>query len=187
MKTVVITLTAVLACFAGGVQPRAESAASNDVAVLGAVIGNWSKGGDGSYYVLSSQTVRIDDFNRKAISGTAEARNLLERNIKPSQLPTMPPREGVRVVPEEQIIAALKAKGPPVDPPQPGWEGFYSRYPGAQGVLRVSLPGYTPDGTEAVVMLSVGCGSLCGSGLLLHLERSNGEWKIVRRETLWVS
>jgi len=61
MRRLVITIAAVLGCLVGGFEPRAESAASNDVAVLGVVLQHWSKCGERSYYVVSAQTVSIDD------------------------------------------------------------------------------------------------------------------------------
>jgi hypothetical protein len=186
MRKVGCMIPLVLLFLMSEVRPQ-PTLAAEDVAVLGVVLGDCSKRDEGSYYVVSSRALSPHDFMLKALPSTIEGRTLLERNARVSQLPAMPPCPGIRVEAEEDIVAALKAKAPPTDPPQPGWEGFYARYPGARGVFRVSLPGYTQDGSGAVVIVSAACGPLCGSGVLLHLEKTTGKWQIVRRQTLWVS
>jgi hypothetical protein len=69
----------------------------------------------------------------------------------------------------------------------PKWEPFYAAFPGATGLLRISLPAFTPDRKHAVVYLDGTCNPLCGSGFYFGLMRRKEGWKVSRRETAWIS
>ena len=60
-------------------------------------------------------------------------------------------------------------------------------YPGARGELALSHVGFSADGEEALVYYETRCGSLCGRGALVRLQRVAGQWHVVARVTLWVS
>ena len=57
---------------------------------------------------------------------------------------------------------------------------------GAIGLLSVSRPGYDWNKGEAVVYITLECGSMCGHGAYLHLERSRGGWVVLRWQETWV-
>ena len=53
--------------------------------------------------------------------------------------------------------------------------------------ITVSTPVVSPDGREALAIVSRGCGGLCGSGFLWRLQRKGNEWIVASRLGLWIS
>lgn len=66
-----------------------------------------------------------------------------------------------------------------------GWLAFHRAYPGADAIVRLSMPSFSNG--EAVLYVDVASGNIAGSGLLLHLTMKDGEWVVRHREVLWVS
>jgi hypothetical protein len=54
------------------------------------------------------------------------------------------------------------------------------------GVVRFSLPGYSMDG-YAMILVSYGCGDLCGASWLMILDNTTGSWRIANGFPLSVS
>ncbi|WP_027391815.1 MULTISPECIES: hypothetical protein [Aquimarina] len=55
------------------------------------------------------------------------------------------------------------------------------------GAIRFSDFKINPKNDRAVFYFNFTCGSLCGSGEIIFCLKENGKWKIVDRNTLWVS
>ena len=89
----------------------------------------------------------------------------------------------VRIVAEEEIEASLERE----THIPPNWEGFRTRFPGAERLIRVSLPAFAPDQNTAVVYLESTCGGLCGTGFYIELTKAGTGWKISRRAAAWIS
>lgn len=69
-----------------------------------------------------------------------------------------------------------------------GWTGFYDRFPAAPGVLRLSRIGFNAQLTRALVVIEQLCGSECGGGRLVLLERTGeGPWQVSAGELLWLA
>ncbi len=51
----------------------------------------------------------------------------------------------------------------------------------------ISFPLISKDRKKAIIYGSYVCGGLCGSGGIFHLEKINGEWKIIEYERRWVA
>jgi hypothetical protein len=68
-----------------------------------------------------------------------------------------------------------------------GWEAFYERFPGAQGVMGVSRVGFDPDGRWALAYMGNQYHYLAGHGDLYLLEKVDGEWTVVAAIFLWIS
>jgi hypothetical protein len=72
------------------------------------------------------------------------------------------------------------------DNPDAGWKLFYSRYPGSEGVIRLSRAAF--DGAQALVYLEFQCGPECGSGRLVQLSRdAAGAWQVDGGELIWIA
>lgn len=67
------------------------------------------------------------------------------------------------------------------------WDGFYSKFPNANGYAAISRPVLSQDGTHALLYVSHHCGGLCGTGYLHYFARSGGTWRIVDSVLVWVS
>ena len=87
----------------------------------------------------------------------------------------------VRVVPDSAIASAFAHET--VKPPQ--WIAFGKTFDGAQHLVRVSLPVYSPDGRRAVVYTVGTCPFRCGAGFYHELRKSLTGWKIVRSGVAW--
>ena len=68
-----------------------------------------------------------------------------------------------------------------------GWDEFYRRYPGAQGIMMLSRVGFSPDGKWALAYMGNQYHYLAGSGWVFLLEKSAGEWTFVDGIMLWIS
>jgi hypothetical protein len=67
------------------------------------------------------------------------------------------------------------------------WEGFYRRFPHAQGVLTFSCVGFSDDRRQALLYYGNQWDGLAGTGELLLLTWDGGRWVIARRMNVWVS
>jgi hypothetical protein len=54
------------------------------------------------------------------------------------------------------------------------------------GIVRFSLPGYSPDG-HAMILASYSCGSLCGVSWLIILDNTTGSWRVVNAHVLSIA
>ena len=91
--------------------------------------------------------------------------------------------KSAHVVPEAEIQRAFAKDTQP-----PMWIDFGKAFDGAQHLMRVSLPVYSPDGSRAVVYTSGTCPFVCGAGFYHELRRTGyGEWQITRSVNAWKS
>ncbi len=67
------------------------------------------------------------------------------------------------------------------------WPEFYKQYPGAQGHMRLSRVGFSPDGKQALFYSSNWCGGLCASGSYVVMEKHGSAWRVVKEIYMWVS
>jgi len=141
-----------------------------------------------AYYVFASDPLPINDLASRGLSRSDPAvENLLERARQPNKNIPIPKCPGIRGATEREIRTTFETKSPVTDTANPGWEGFYSHFNGAKGVIRVSLPGYSSDHKRAVIVVSGYRGLLAGAGALLELRKIGSEWRVTKRESLWVS
>ena len=68
-----------------------------------------------------------------------------------------------------------------------GWEAFYKRFPDSGGFVGFSRVGFDPAMNQALVYVEHGCGSLCGTGHYVLLDKGEGGWKIAKRFMAWIS
>jgi hypothetical protein len=61
-----------------------------------------------------------------------------------------------------------------------GWREFERRNALAPGRVSVSRIGFDPSGSQALVYVDFVCGSLCGSGSFVLLERAGRTWRVVK-------
>lgn len=68
-----------------------------------------------------------------------------------------------------------------------GWEPFHKKYPKAPGITLVSRPGLNAEHTRALLYIGTSCDMLCGEGVFILLGKDGGQWKVLHKETIWVS
>ena len=161
--------------------------ASEDQAVLLAILDERCADHSGKYYVLASEAHSLGGFEEIALPHTRAVKDLLTRNRDHVPLPALSDCVGVRTASEAEISAALADRPPDPNPMHIGWEGFYARFQGAQGLHRLSLPGYSKDRRTAVVISSASSGVRFSYGFLITLRKAAGRWRIVSSKSLWVS
>ena len=64
------------------------------------------------------------------------------------------------------------------DEPALGWARFFSRYPRAAGIVRLSRAGLCKEDRQAMLYMEHGCGARCGYGRYVLLEHEKGGWKV---------
>ncbi|MHC4339628.1 MAG: hypothetical protein ACYSX0_05375 [Planctomycetota bacterium] len=67
------------------------------------------------------------------------------------------------------------------------WERFYDRYPGAQGIMTLSLAGLSADGGQALVYCGNQRAGLYGAGDFYLLRRAGDRWAVVEVVEVWIS
>ncbi len=60
-----------------------------------------------------------------------------------------------------------------------GWEDFYFDHPGAIGMVTISRPGISMEGTTAFLYLGHQSGIRAGGGYIRVLKKSNGVWRVL--------
>jgi hypothetical protein len=71
--------------------------------------------------------------------------------------------------------------------PDVGWTAFFTRFPGAPGLLRLSRAGFDDSLTHALVYIEFQCGAGCGSGRLAHLTNVSGAgWQVHGAALVWM-
>ena len=68
-----------------------------------------------------------------------------------------------------------------------GWEPLHKKYPKAPGITLVSRPGLNAERTRALLYIGTSCDMLCGEGVFFLLGKDGGQWKVLHKETIWVS
>jgi hypothetical protein len=64
---------------------------------------------------------------------------------------------------------------------------FLERYPGHRGFIRLSPVAFNSAKTEALVLATVQCVSLCGHGDALVLQKTDSAWRVIDRKLFWIS
>mgnify|MGYP003394099469 CR=1 FL=1 len=67
------------------------------------------------------------------------------------------------------------------------WARFYEEFPGATGWARTTGVVSGDDRASAIVAVEVQCGIMCGWGVMYHLLRASGEWRVEAEVILWVN
>jgi hypothetical protein len=85
-----------------------------------------------------------------------------------------------------QLVAAEKIGSILKDSPD-DWMEYYRQYPGAQGHMRLSRVGFSPDGKQALFYSSNWCGGHCASGSYVIMEKRGAGWKVIKEVYIWES
>ncbi len=67
------------------------------------------------------------------------------------------------------------------------WKKFFLKYAPAKALVRMSRVGFDEDAKSALVYFTHGCGTHCGHGEMILLEKTLFGWKVIWIENLWVS
>lgn len=68
-----------------------------------------------------------------------------------------------------------------------GWKRFWARYEGADALAEISLPGFSPDRTTAIVTYFLSRGSMAGDARVVLLHRAGASWEVVWSEILFAT
>ena len=68
-----------------------------------------------------------------------------------------------------------------------GWKEFHARYPKAGGTISVSMIGYDPSHTHALLIVGIQSAPLAGYGEFLLLEKVGGDWQVIKNVMAWIS
>ena len=66
-----------------------------------------------------------------------------------------------------------------------GWDRFYQKFSGANGLLALSKIGYDNNKKQALVAYGYFCGLHCGKGGLVFFQFKHSKWKIMEIITFW--
>lgn len=90
-------------------------------------------------------------------------------------------------VPKFDNVISLSAKQVEASFGENGWRDFYSAFPNANGLVKVSRAVISRDATMALIYVSHTCDGTCGFGALYLLRRSGNSWVISDSAGLWIS
>jgi len=63
------------------------------------------------------------------------------------------------------------------------WDAFYKKYPKSPGLLALSRVGFNQERNQALLYVNLSCGSLCGEGSWILLEKKAAVWAIRNQYT----
>ena len=69
----------------------------------------------------------------------------------------------------------------------PGWKEFFRTHPMTPKLIMLSLPGFSTDGTLAVIYMGAYFRGLAGGGFFYVLERKEGQWIVIKKNHWWAS
>jgi len=115
-----------------------------------------------------------------------------KRNASPRALTDLPTVRVRVLFAEAATLDSLPRRS---DIPQPRgspivpnyWSALRERFDGARVLVTLTRPGFSRDGTEAVLDVGYRCGHLCGTGHIVTLRRSRTGWTVVNMQTTWIS
>lgn len=68
------------------------------------------------------------------------------------------------------------------------WQDFRRRFPKAAGIMRLSKPVIDVTGERALAYVEFDCGSSCGSGRFITLEkRAENSWQVSGGSLVWIA
>lgn len=115
--------------------------------------------------VMDTMLFRVEDLDSTAVQDYLAA-NRGEFELEP-RIPGI----------EEQVVLSDREVEEVFG--EEGWDGFYSRYPDAVGIVGLSRVGFSDDGRSALVFVSRYHGGLNGEFGILHLRRGSDGWSVV--------
>jgi len=68
-----------------------------------------------------------------------------------------------------------------------GWDAFYRKYPGANGITRLSRAGFNRQRDTALVYVSNVRNAEVGSGAYLMLAKKDDRWKVISKTRGWIT
>lgn len=150
---------------------------NEDKDVIGAVFAqlcNQSKR-DGYYFVPLETSIVDPSFAPNDIE-ISMRQSLIDRNRTHAPLPNVDACDGLRRIDAKELDSYLgdsRKEGVPER-----WMEFYEKNEGLEGVLSLSLPGYSSQGDLAIVQVSSSCGWLCGGGSFWLVKKASGKWRV---------
>jgi hypothetical protein len=156
-------------------EPTPDFASANDLHVMRAVVAGLCAAPTSDYLVLSSTPTDTYDWRSLADSSA------FPEGIQCNRLRLASYRDiEATFSPEQQRKAAR------LEPVYNGWEGFYGRFPGASGVLYLSLPVYLSEDSASVTWSAASC-RLCGASFEVILRKVGATWRVVKRVPTGIS
>lgn len=166
-------------------QTRRTSTHTNGVFVIEKIASlrgvSWSDKPQKTARLLREQAKRRDATFRNAIE------DLLTKNAQDTEF-DLPKKRFPRVIlmstTELKDIFERKPEKIPV-----GWNLFYKMHPTASGIVNISRPGISRDGSVAIIYLGQQSHYLAGAGQLWVFKKQDGKW-VLQHDSIgpkWVS
>ncbi|MEM7145204.1 MAG: hypothetical protein AAF591_08705 [Verrucomicrobiota bacterium] len=121
-----------------------------------------------------SESLIADAIARDVRLGEA-ARSLCDRNIDGGSIREMWKLDVGHVGFDEVLMSEVFLENS--DKVDLGWDTFYKMFPNASGLITLSRPGFSEDGSIGIIYMGVSGGALAGHGRLYVVERRDGRWE----------
>jgi len=168
--------------------PRYGGQDREDSAVLSTIMQNRcnyaAAAPDGDREVLAAESRAIEEDHFPDGLDAGAVKSLQLRNKTSSNLPVVNLCPTYLLYSKEEIDTAIAHQAQKA---RDWWDLFHQAFPSTHGITYLSLPGYSQDGQHALVLVSGGCGRLCGSGHYWALRKVNGQWRVEQSLPAWVS
>lgn len=164
--------------------PVVVAAPPDDRSVLSAFAGAFCSNDSlrpNDYFILDAEVGEVPEYIRRIPVESGLAQSLADRNPPGTALPTKVAYRCLRLVDSRSIKKIFASEG------ASSWKLFYKSFPGAKGLIQLTLPGYSSSGSVAGIVVASTCDLLCGGGSLWLFERDRGNWTITKRMGLWIS
>jgi hypothetical protein len=157
----------------------------DDRRVISVVVGKICSNEQPGTFFLSSATAAVSTtFLLNDLNETAR-QSLIERNKISSKLPNIYTCEKLKYLDEEKANTYFEKSGK--GDIYERWAAFYESNPKINGVMYLSLPGYSLQRDVAIVQVVGSCGPTCGNGAFWILRKESEHWRIEKTLQGWQS
>jgi hypothetical protein len=138
----------------------------------------------------STSTISVEsltglaDFHKLPEVDSALIRDFALRNREPHSLNALKALSGKLTI---TLVEGKVLRSLPRGEPEKYWEAFYKFYPRSTGHISLSSIGYNKDRSVAMLIVDLGCASLCGSGDVVTLRRVGAQWRVTGIQNMWMS
>lgn len=163
--------------------PGISARTPEDVRVMAAAVDHVAAARGDKAYVVDQRAFTTTDLNNMTGSLGAAAQDAADahadmavRNGEGGNVEQLPSKTECTIISHNDVTSIIADSG---------YEGLYKRFPKAKGILVLSFPGYSKDRQKALVYIGRKSGLADGLGEGLLMQKSGGNWQVVKSYTIW--
>ena len=186
MRLATVVFLALIAFTAGSRADSIAVGAAQDRDVLQTIARELCRNTKFGFKILDRRVLSTDSRQKSVDVESNALRDLFARNGESEALPAGVGCSRLRAIDAAHIERAFNPPGLPERVPA-DWDRFLTEFPMAQGIVRMSLPGFSDDRKIAVVLVSVSRGYYGDVGVIWQLGLKKEGWLVEKTAYAWIT